>query len=337
MFNKQKNKKYTKQGYNKYRIPYFVVVLLLIILLPIGVMASSVSNTELIELTNNIRKESGLNELAPNSKLTQAAYNKAKNILDIGYFAHTTPEGKRFYEWIDGQNYNYLYAGENLAIDFLESESVVNAWMESKLHRENILNPKYKDIGIVVLRGQWKDRETTIVVQLFGSTIDNNNQILGQTFEPEDTKKEANKIVKDIIILPSLAGENYFDIITNVDKKINLAITNSSAAEVSSTPRIKIALGEKYNTLLKTDNNCCRENILFTLSSASDNSTFFETTPVIYPKVGELIKKINIKKIGLNSLPDSPPYNIYLALLAIVLLFVSFKDEIMIYYRKNIL
>ena len=66
--------------------------------------------------------------------------------------------------------YKYRYAGENLARDFSNASSAMDAWMNSPTHKENILNPKYKEIGIGVVEGDLAGTDTTIIVQFFGAT-----------------------------------------------------------------------------------------------------------------------------------------------------------------------
>lgn len=61
--------------------------------------------------------------------------------------------------------------GENLAIGFVDSGEVNEAWLESPAHKANIINNKYKEIGIAVLKGSFQGNTTTLVVQLFGSKM----------------------------------------------------------------------------------------------------------------------------------------------------------------------
>lgn len=125
----------------------------------------------LIDLTNQYRQEQNLGTLAVNARLTQAAVNKARDILANQYFEHTSPEGKKFSDWIKEVNYQYFYIGENLAIDFNNVDEAFTAWLDSSGHRDNIVKPQYREIGLAVLSGQFKGRRTTIIVQLFGNRI----------------------------------------------------------------------------------------------------------------------------------------------------------------------
>jgi hypothetical protein len=87
------------------------------------------------------------------------------------YWAHVSPQGVQPWHFITQSNYAYRYAGENLARDFSDPDSVIKAWIASPSHRDNLLNPKYQDIGVAVVDGKLGGRDTTLVVQFFGTRI----------------------------------------------------------------------------------------------------------------------------------------------------------------------
>ncbi len=132
---------------------------------------SEVSANDLINLTNQYRVNRGLKPLTPNARLTQAALNHANDIISKDYFDHTSPDGKKFSDWIKEVNYNYFYVGENLAIDFDNDSRAFQAWVESPGHLANIEKPQYQEIGVATVRGKMKGRMTTIMVQMFGSRL----------------------------------------------------------------------------------------------------------------------------------------------------------------------
>jgi hypothetical protein len=65
-------------------------------------------------------------------------------------------------------NYKFLYAGENLAVNFSDSGDVINAWMNSPSHRSNILNHNFTETGIATAQGTYNGQSALFVVQLFG-------------------------------------------------------------------------------------------------------------------------------------------------------------------------
>jgi len=152
---------------------YCAVLLLLIKILVMGsslenFFLANISKTNLISLVNQSRELAGVDVLTENEQLDQAAYLKAQNMIQEQYFNHTSPSGVNPWYWFSKAGYDYKYAGENLAIGFFDSREVYDAWLNSPSHRENLLNPAYKEIGMAVMDG-FGNNNTTIVVQLFGT------------------------------------------------------------------------------------------------------------------------------------------------------------------------
>jgi len=144
------------------------LVVLGIFLLPKQAYLSEITSENIIQLTNETRMNSSLSALSENQLLTQSAYDKAYAILDAQKFAHNIND-RKFSDWIKDNNYNYSYIGENLAIDFVTSEGVINAWLDSPAHKKNIINPRYQEIGIATVDGIFNGLATTLVVQIFGT------------------------------------------------------------------------------------------------------------------------------------------------------------------------
>lgn len=131
--------------------------------------AANISPSEVIRLTNEKRAQNGLLPLSENSTLSSAAIAKGQDMLAKGYWAHFAPDGTSPWSFFLKFGYSYRYAGENLARDFSNASSAVDAWMNSPSHRENILNANYKDVGIGVVEGALSGTDTTIIIQFFGS------------------------------------------------------------------------------------------------------------------------------------------------------------------------
>lgn len=132
--------------------------------------ASQIDPDVVIELTNKERLSAGVTTLKVNQELNQAALAKATDMFEHNYWAHVSPTGTEPWYFISESGYKYKHAGENLARDFSNPTDVVKAWMASPTHRQNLLDDRYKDIGIAVLDGSINGVETTLVVQMFGSS-----------------------------------------------------------------------------------------------------------------------------------------------------------------------
>ncbi|OGI17120.1 MAG: hypothetical protein A3J63_03095 [Candidatus Moranbacteria bacterium RIFCSPHIGHO2_02_FULL_40_12b] len=133
--------------------------------------ASEITSKNIIELVNKSRIKEGLKALVENNKLSIAARDKADDMLKKDYFAHTSPSGVTPWYWLNKNEYNYKYAGENLAINFESAEKQHEAWMKSKSHRGNILNASYREIGVAVFKGKVNGNEALIAVEFFGARI----------------------------------------------------------------------------------------------------------------------------------------------------------------------
>jgi len=124
---------------------------------------------EIIKLTNELRQEKNIELLSANDKLHGAAYERAQDMLVKQYFSHISPSGDRFSKWIESAKYDYSVSGENLAMGFADAKGVMNGWMRSPTHYENLVDSDYKDIGVSAVDGLYNGYDTTLVVQFFGT------------------------------------------------------------------------------------------------------------------------------------------------------------------------
>ncbi|KKR55940.1 hypothetical protein A2434_01985 [Candidatus Woesebacteria bacterium RIFOXYC1_FULL_41_14] len=165
--------------------------------------AANISPEEVIRLTNVKRAENGLAPLAQNSTLSQAALAKGNDMLSKGYWAHFAPDGTSPWTFFLNFGYKYKYAGENLARDFSDASSAVNAWMNSPTHRENILNANYQDIGIGVVEGNLLGADTTIIVQFFGAQLAGNVSNVPEAKAKAPTTTSVPKPAPQVVSTPS--------------------------------------------------------------------------------------------------------------------------------------
>lgn len=133
--------------------------------------ATNIFQNQIIGLSNQQRQINGIGTLTENSLLDQAAAAKAADMFAKNYWAHFAPDGTSPWYFFNNVGYKYSWAGENLARDFQTSEGVVQGWMNSPSHRENLLNNNYTEMGVAVVNGTLLGEETTLVVQLFGKPV----------------------------------------------------------------------------------------------------------------------------------------------------------------------
>ncbi len=131
--------------------------------------SSAITPEQIIEQTNQVRKSQGLEPVVYNATLTEAAHRKGADMFKAQYWAHVSPTGKQPWAFMTEAGYHYKVAGENLARDFSNTPDVIQAWFNSPTHKANLLNGRYREIGIAVINGKLNGYETTVVVQMFGT------------------------------------------------------------------------------------------------------------------------------------------------------------------------
>jgi hypothetical protein len=130
---------------------------------------ASVLPGALTMLTNADRTANNLPTVTENAQLAKAAQMAAEDMASKGYFSHVSPDGKDPWYWLKQVGYEYQYSGQNLAVNFSDSDQVETAWMNSPTHRANIVKPQYTEIGIGVANGKYEGKDATFVVQFFAS------------------------------------------------------------------------------------------------------------------------------------------------------------------------
>ena len=103
---------------------------------------------EVINLVNKARADNGLNALTPSAKLSEIARTKSQDMRTNGYFAHQSPTYGSPFDMLHQFGVTYRTAGENIAYGYATPAAVVEGWMNSQGHRENILKSTYTEIGV---------------------------------------------------------------------------------------------------------------------------------------------------------------------------------------------
>jgi len=122
----------------------------------------------IINRTNQVRAEVGLPALSTDNRLMRSAAAKAADMATRGYFGHADSTGNRMNYWITSQGYIYSLAGENIAKGYHLLSRLMNAWIASPTHYENLIEPKFTDIGVGMAEGWYENQDTLFVVQHFG-------------------------------------------------------------------------------------------------------------------------------------------------------------------------
>jgi len=217
--------------------------------------------SKIILETNKQRTANGLKELLENNYLNNSATAKANDMFLKQYFEHISPDGVSPGDLVSKYGYEYLLTGENLILGNFENEAeLVQAWMDSPGHRENILNAGYTEIGVSIIKGEYKGESVWIAVQEFGLPVsacqkpDENlkNQIDSKQIEIDELMSSITA-KKEEIEKTNKNSAHYNQMIEDYNEMIKRY--NLLAEELKSIVGI-------YNNQVNEFNNCASNSIL---------------------------------------------------------------------------
>jgi uncharacterized protein YkwD len=129
-----------------------------------------ITSEAVVNRANQERLKKGIPALEANKTLDAIARKRLEDMLEKGYFAHTSPSGEGVPDIAGSLHYDYSRIGENLAKgNFKDVDDLVGFWMKSPQHRKNLLSRGYKEIGVAVAREQVGGRPFWHAVQVFGN------------------------------------------------------------------------------------------------------------------------------------------------------------------------
>jgi len=260
-----------------------IAVISIFLVLPYADFFSAITEQRLVSLINQARIENNLSPVTLNNTLNETAGFKINDMLTNNYFEHTSPAGVTPWFWFKKAGYNYEYAGENLAIDFFQTDDVFSAWMQSPAHRDNILNPNFKEIGLAVKSGPLKNHEATLAVLVFGAeaktkTPKNNLPALVKSQSPSPSATPKTQ--------PTVKPSATPTILKNTPSALptSTILSSASANPVSTSPAPEV-LAQQENIELKSPTEIETEALAAkqtTKGTASNNlSTENEWTPKV--------------------------------------------------------
>lgn len=134
-----------------------------------GANAAQVNNATLC-LLNQERATAGIAPLTSEPRLARMSDEYAAQMVAQDFFAHVSPSGQTMIDRFAAASYDFRKAGENLAWSTSSVATpvrIVKAWMASPGHRQNILDPGFREVGMGYAIG---DSNTTFVNE-FGTPL----------------------------------------------------------------------------------------------------------------------------------------------------------------------
>lgn len=223
-------------------------------------LTSNLTQQGVVDWTNKQRIQYGKSELRTNPKLNKAAEAKLQDMFDKQYFEHVSPDGVAPADVVKNAQYAFLVVGENLALgNFKDDETLVNAWMNSPGHRENILHDKYQEIGVAVKKGNFEGKEIWLAVQEFGTPLSScPSPSAGMKQEIERNNVQLSEMEASIEAKRNQIETSRYD----SNESYNRAVEeyNQMVASYNTLSRTNKSLVEQYNTEVNTFNSCLERN-----------------------------------------------------------------------------
>ncbi|RNB88817.1 hypothetical protein EDM59_06850 [Brevibacillus nitrificans] len=110
---------------------------------------------QVADLVNQERAKAGLKPVELDASLNKVAQAKAADMSSNNYFDHTSPTYGSPFDMMKQFGVSYMTAGENIAMGQQTADEVMNQWMNSEGHRQNIMNPAFTKIGVGFVNGYW--------------------------------------------------------------------------------------------------------------------------------------------------------------------------------------
>ncbi|GGU55989.1 hypothetical protein GCM10010178_55470 [Lentzea flava] len=100
-----------------------------------------------LELVNDARAAKGCKALVIDDRITTAAQGHSTDMATQNYFSHVSKDGRTFDQRMREAGYPKP-GGENIAMGYATPQAVMDGWMGSKGHRENIENCEFTTMGL---------------------------------------------------------------------------------------------------------------------------------------------------------------------------------------------
>lgn len=124
----------------------------------------------LLDRVNVVRRAHHLKPFAASAELAGVARAHAEDMARRGYFSHTAPDGTDALDRVRAAGVDgFRLLAENLGVSNVSDDriaAVIDAWLASPSHRENLLNPAFNTTGIGVAQAA---DGSTLYVQLFAT------------------------------------------------------------------------------------------------------------------------------------------------------------------------
>ena len=122
------------------------------------------NKTLILQLVNDVRKKGcqcgetfypAAGALTWNDLLEKAASGHSEDMYRNKYFSHTAPDGSNAGLRIERAGYSWMAYGENIGMGYKNEKEVVEAWTKSPGNCKNLMNARYKEMGVARVGSYW--------------------------------------------------------------------------------------------------------------------------------------------------------------------------------------
>lgn len=230
--------KYTPHLLSKLALIFYVIVIvgfnILFASINTTTISADITTQDLLSAHNAERAKAGLAPLSLNTTLSESAKNKAEAMFAVDCWSHYCPSGKAPWDFFLEADYNYEFAGENLAEGFQNPDSVMQAWLNSPTHRENILSANFSEVGFAFVSGDYQGKNSNLLVvvhfgkQLVGAGVDTTIQ---------KTENTAGSITIDNLSDGQVLDQQFIEVMGEIqpeDFNIDVYFNNEAVGRVKA-------------------------------------------------------------------------------------------------------
>jgi uncharacterized protein YkwD len=105
---------------------------------------------QIFDLTNILRQRHQLQVLEWDDEVSKVAQGHSQDMFETKTFSHTSEKYGELSDRLEASDVFYQLAGENIAANYIDAPAVVEGWLNSKGHRETLLNEEYTHLGVGV-------------------------------------------------------------------------------------------------------------------------------------------------------------------------------------------
>ncbi|SFA51635.1 Uncharacterized conserved protein YkwD, contains CAP (CSP/antigen 5/PR1) domain [Anoxybacillus pushchinoensis] len=107
---------------------------------------------QIFDITNVMRARHGISPLTWDERVAQVAYEHSKDMAENKFFAHESPTSGDLQQRLIRAGISFELAGENIAAEYADAPAVVEAWLNSRSHRQTLLNNELTHLGVGVYK-----------------------------------------------------------------------------------------------------------------------------------------------------------------------------------------